>query len=127
MPDFTLFLNRPVEEKTLLAFFERETGAGWESLQYRNEAAVALLSCLECSDGYPMAVSLAWPAKALLVSVANLASALSKEFGLLVLYEGEESASDTPAEQWFLAEPSLQVPRPVRIRELHDGVCPAET
>jgi hypothetical protein len=127
MPDLTLFVSEPLEEKKLLAFFERETGIPCESLQFRHESAVALVSSLTYSEGYPMAVSFAWPSNSGPVSVGRLAGALSQEANLSVLYEGEKSVSDTSAEQWLLAEPSLQIPRPVRIRELRDGVCPAET
>lgn len=127
MPDLTLFLSRSLEEEMLVAFFEREIGIPCESLQLGKASAFALVSCIAYSDGYPMGVSLAWPASIAPGSVTQLAVALSRAARVSVLFEGEESESETPAEQWFLVEPPLQDPRPVRILELPDGICPADT
>jgi len=125
--DLTFFLREPVEEKLLLSVLESVTGTPCGSLELPNESASVFLMSLESSQGFRQGVSLMWPLTILWPFILvptkvelcdRIASALQAE----VLFEADDSISDTNLEKWLLATPGEGSPHAVNIKELTDGI-----
>lgn len=120
----TFFMRSAVDEPALLDAFERITGLVCCSLEFPKDSAQAVVMPLEYSEGFRFAATLAWHASLRpAASVDEMAQWLAEEFDAEVLFEAQDSISDTEREKWRLASPAHESPRSVQIKELPDGIC----
>lgn len=78
---------------------------------------------IEYSEGFRLGISLTWrPSSDVVLRIGELAQCLANEFQSEVLFEAEDSISDTGQERWLLATPGQKELRAVRIEALTDGV-----
>ena len=104
---YQLFIKKTISESILIEAIESVTGVKCESLDLPKDDAIGFLMSNYCQGEYPLEINFSWPrTHNLKITLNQFCSSLSSKLNVGVLFESEDSISDTNQEKWLLVYPN---------------------